>query len=89
MKINPKIINLSKRKFSESEIKLLKRGLKFTPTPNKDKVQLRADIDDFCRRLRINYIFYKDDEEKDEELINEPLVRNKSNWVPNQQKINI
>ena len=64
----------------------MKRGLKFTPTPNKDKVQLGADIDDFCRRLRINYIFYKDDEEKDEELINEPLVRNKSNWVPKSTK---
>jgi hypothetical protein len=48
--IHPKIINLSKRYLTESEIKLLKNGLKFTPTPNEDKTLLGADIDVFCRR---------------------------------------
>jgi hypothetical protein len=56
-KIHPKVINLSKRNLTEGEIKLLKNGLKFTPTPNEDKTLLGADIDVFCRRLRINYIF--------------------------------
>jgi hypothetical protein len=36
-----------KRKLTESEIKLLKNGLKFTPTPNEDKTLLGADIDVF------------------------------------------
>ena len=36
-KIHPKVINLSKRNLTKSEIKLLKNGLKFTPTPNEDK----------------------------------------------------
>ena len=62
---NPKIINLSKRIFSDNEIILLKRGLKFTPTPNEDKIQLGADIEDFYRRLRLNYIF-SEDEKKNE-----------------------
>ena len=75
------IINLSKRKLTDNEIKLLKRGLKFTPTPGEDKIQLGADIDEFCRRLRINYIFHEENEDQYED-INEPLVRNKSEWIP-------
>ncbi|CAC5363519.1 unnamed protein product [Mytilus coruscus] len=63
-----------------AEINLLKRGLKFTPTPNEDKTQLGADIDEFGRRLRINYIFCEDNEENEEEE-NKPLVRNKSDWI--------
>ena len=77
----PKIINLSKRKFTDDEIKLLKRGLKFTPTPREDKDGLNADINEFCRRLRLNYIFHENDSEQDEEEF-QPLVRNKSKWNP-------
>jgi hypothetical protein len=32
-----KYLSLSKRNLTESEIKLLKNRLKFTPTPNEDK----------------------------------------------------
>ncbi|CAG2210373.1 unnamed protein product [Mytilus edulis] len=84
-KIHPRIINLSHRKLQLREINLLKRGLKFTPTPNEDKTQLGADIDEFGRRLRINYIFCKDNEENEEEE-NKPLVRNKSDWIPRPTK---
>ncbi|CAG2195900.1 unnamed protein product [Mytilus edulis] len=84
-KIHPRIINLSHRKLQLREINLLKRGLKFTPTPNEDKTQLGADIDEFGRRLRINYIFCEDNEENEEEE-NKPLVRNKSDWIPKPTK---
>ena len=43
-KIHPKVINLSKRNLKESEVKLLKNGLKFTPTPNEDQRLSRACI---------------------------------------------
>ena len=82
--IHPKIINLSQRKLEINEIILLKRGLKFTPTPKEDKAHLEADIDDFCRSLRINYIFHKDEEDEEDEP--KPLVRNKSEWVPKPTK---
>jgi hypothetical protein len=52
-KIHPKVINLSKQNLTKSEIKLLKNGLKFTPTPNEDKTLLGADIDVFCRPIAI------------------------------------
>ena len=44
---------------------------------------LGEDIDVFCRRLRINYIF-NENEEDDER--GEPLVRNKSDWIPKPTK---
>ncbi|CAG2197265.1 unnamed protein product [Mytilus edulis] len=47
--------------------------------------QLGADIDEFGRRLRINYIFCEDNEENEEEE-NKPLVRNKSDWIPKPTK---
>ncbi|CAG2217946.1 unnamed protein product [Mytilus edulis] len=75
----------SDEKLQLREINLLKRGLKFTPTPNEDKTQLGADIDEFGRRLRINYIFCEDNEENEEEE-NKPLVRNKSDWIPKPTK---
>jgi hypothetical protein len=36
--------------------------------PNEDKTLLGADIDVFCRRLRINYIFNGNEEDEDDEI---------------------
>lgn len=77
----PKIINLSQRILNDNEINLLKRGLKFTPTPQESKEILNADISDFCRKLRLSYIFNEKDEDEDDDDL-KPLVRNKSNWKP-------
>ena len=50
---NIQIINLSSRKLNESEIKLLEKGLKFTPTPNNANTQeLEKDILEFTRKVR-------------------------------------
>jgi hypothetical protein len=46
---------------------------------------LGADIDVFCRRLRINYIFNGNEEDEDDD-IGGPLVRNKSDWIPKPTK---
>jgi len=43
---------------------------------------LGADIDVFCRRLRINYIFNGNEEDEGDD-IGGPLVRNKSDWINN------
>lgn len=76
--------------FSDQEIKRLKRGLKCTPTPEEDKIQLSTDIDDFARQLRLNHIFYNNEDE-DVQNIDvdhaEPLLGNKSNFIPKTTKI--
>ena len=75
------MINLSNRNLTDSEILLLKKGLKFTPTPKSNTSELRADVNEFCRKLRLTELFYnEEDEEKDE-----PLVRNKTGWNPPQK----
>ena len=53
----PKIINLSKKDFTINEIKILERGLKFTPTPECDKTNLINDTEEFCRKLRMCEFF--------------------------------
>ena len=47
----PIIYNLSNKNLGETQIELLKKGLKFTPTPNSNINELKADIDSFCRKI--------------------------------------
>ena len=75
--VERKIINLSGRDLTRDEIKLLKRGLKFTPTPQADKKGLEADMQEFQRKLRLLEHFqdYKSTTENS-------IVKNRSNFVP-------
>ena len=73
------MINLSNRELTDSEILLLKKGLKFTPAPKSNTSELRADVNVFCRKLRLTELLYNEDED---EIIDEPLVRNKTGWNP-------
>ncbi|CAB4033125.1 Hypothetical predicted protein [Paramuricea clavata] len=73
----PKIINISSRDLTVNEIRLLKRGLKFTPTPPQNTTELKADIHEFSRKLRLAEYF--NDKEQN---IDNSLAKNKSNFVP-------
>ncbi|XP_062604091.1 uncharacterized protein LOC134265884, partial [Saccostrea cucullata] len=81
-RVEPKVINLSSKQLNEWEIKLLSKGLKYTPTPNSNKQELKKDIKEYTRRLRLAEYF--NTTESDESDSNEPedLVRNKSNFNP-------
>ena len=51
--VSGSVVNLSGRELSEEDVSLLSKGLKFSPTPTDiDKAQLKADIEDFKRRMR-------------------------------------
>ena len=64
---------------NKTEIKLLEKGLKFTPTPRNSNIQeLSKDISEFTRKVRL-VEFFDGCEDEDESL-----VRNKSNFVPPQ-----
>lgn len=58
-------------------MKLLKKGLKFTPTPSANTEELEVDIQKFCRKLRL-VEFFADKETEDDES----LIRNKSKFTP-------
>ena len=68
---------MSNRKFTEPEISLLTKGLKFTPVPKLGNEQeLTEDLNAFNRKLRLAEYF---EGMEDEDI---SLVRNKSNFTP-------
>ncbi len=66
----------------EIQISLLKKGLKFTPTPNSNFSELEKDIKEFNRRLRLKEYFFEENSDEIETDTQGPLVRNKSTWNP-------
>ena len=57
------VFNLSKRDLSEAEISLLSKGLKFCPTPKGvDKSQIKNDLEQFGRRLRLKWFFRNEED---------------------------
>jgi hypothetical protein len=85
---DPKVLNLSDKILTESEINLLSKGLKYTPTPTMNNQELRTDLKEYTRRLKLKEFFNEDDTEFDETPLHdsqpeqEDLVRNKSNFLP-------
>ncbi|GAB1597911.1 uncharacterized protein LOC115215981, partial [Argonauta hians] len=74
----PKIINLSKRQLNTIEIKILSKGLKFTPTPQyPNPIETREDILEFCRKLRTTEELF------DKTTEDNSIIYNKSNYTPN------
>ena len=56
------VVNLSSRELTEGEVALLSKGLKFCPTPSDlDRYNLRKDINDFIRRIRLKEYFFQGD----------------------------
>ena len=80
------VVNLSKRVLTEAEISLLSKGLKFCPTPEKiDIYQLRKDIREYIRRIRLKEYFYSE-ENVDGDFSEMPSFRSKSNWSPDRNR---
>ena len=56
--VNDKVVNLSKRALSEPEISVLSKGLKFIITRKEiDFSQIKIDLENFGRRLRLKWHF--------------------------------
>ena len=52
------VFNLSRRILTETEIKVLEKGLNFAPMQNKiNELQLRTDFNEFSRRMRTKWYF--------------------------------
>ena len=72
-----KIVNCSSIQLTPSQIALLKRGLKFTPTPKaSNHTELAADIKSFSRRMRLNEYFHNKDYSQ------ESILRKPSYFTP-------
>ena len=75
-------VNLSSEQLSTSEISLLCKGLTFCPLPSRpDTFQLKKDLIQFSRRLRLKEYFW-DSEDDNEEDVAYKLLRRASVWTP-------
>ena len=74
------VFNLSKRVLSETEIKILEKGLDYAPIQRKiNEPKLKNDIEEFCRRMRIKWHFRNEPSENFSEI---PSFRPKLSWKP-------
>ena len=74
------VFNLSRKVFSDVEIKVLEKGLDFAPIQNKiNEPELRKDFEEFCRRMRIKWHFRN---EPTQDFSSKPAFSPKSTWNP-------
>ena len=85
----PKIFNLSNKVLSQQHVKVLRKGLKFTPTPLPNKIELKNDVQQFSRKSRLLEFFSKENESDEGESSDDSIIKNKSSFNPprNRDKI--
>ncbi len=72
---------MSNIELSTGELSILRKGLKFTPTPRPNKEELKADISHFNRKMRLSEFFVDLDYTDDGSI-----VRNKSKFTPGRHR---
>ena len=80
--VQPKIFNLSKKTLSRYQVNILLRGLKFTPTPKRNIIQLKSDIHNYTRKLHLTEFFHNAPENNN--LQN--LFKTKSHFTPSRNR---
>ena len=64
------VFNLSKKFLSETEKKVLEKGLDFVPIQNKvNEPELRKDFEEFCMTMRIKWHFRNDVTQQFSEIV--------------------
>ena len=72
-----KIFNLSNKVLSQQQVNVPRKGLKFTPTPLPNKIELKNDVQLFSYKLRLLKFFYKENESEEEKSSDDSIVKNK------------
>ena len=80
--VQPKICNLSKKALSRYQVNILLRGLKFTPIPKRNVIQLKSDIHNYTRKLRLTEFF--DNAPENNKLQN--LFKTKFHFTPSRNR---
>jgi hypothetical protein len=79
------VVNLSSVDLSDTETKLLSKGLNFCPKPTAvNTIAVKQDLQAFSRRLRLKDYFFDAESTDHEENI--PRFRKKSKWQPPKSK---
>ena len=72
-------MDLTNLPYNKERINLLYRGFSFTPTPAPNEVELKIDLNEFSRKLRLREFFLDTTQES-------KLVQNKSSFEPPNQR---
>ena len=56
---HPKVINLPSTCLTYMQVRVLSKGLKFTPTPRRNTIEMEKDIHNFMCKLRLTVYFAK------------------------------
>ena len=80
--IKPKIFNLSSKMFSTYQTNILLRGLKFTPTPKRNNIKLKSNIQNYKCKLWLAE-FFQNKEANDSE---ENPFQKRSTFTPPQNR---
>ena len=71
----PKTFNLSNKVLSQQHVNVLRTGLKFTPTPVPNKIELKSDVQQFSRKLHLLEFFYKEKESEEEKSSDDSIIK--------------
>ena len=75
-----RLFNLSYKILTETEIKVLEKGLDFAPVQRTlNEPERRKEFEEFCRRIRCKWHFRNEVSETFSEI---PAFRSKSSWFP-------
>ena len=55
--IHPKVTNLSSTCLTDTQARILSKGLKIAPTPRRNSIEMENDIHNFPRELRLTEYF--------------------------------
>ena len=78
--VSDTVFNLSRKVLTDTEIKVLEKGLDFAPIQRKlNEPELRRDFKDFCRRMRLKWYFR---DEPTPFFSEQPTSSPKSSWSP-------
>ena len=71
--VKPKIFDLSSKTLSRYQTNIFLQGLKFTPTPQCNNIELKSNIQKYTRRLRLAEFFQnKESNDSEENLFQKP-----------------
>ena len=76
----PKIFNLSNEVLSQQNVNVPRRGLKFTPTPLTNKIELKKDAKQFSRQLRLLKFFNEQNQSEEEKSSDDSIIKTKSTF---------
>ena len=85
----PKILNLSNKVLCQQHVNVLRRGLKFILIPLPNRIELKNDVQQFSRKLRLLKFFYKEKESEEEKSSDDSIIKNISEFYPPRNKDNL